>query len=172
MGNKNFHYFVEGEDEKKLLSVLKTDMQLILPGKIEHFNIIQEKITKPRLMTIKSGTTIVLVFDTDVGDSKILNENIRFLEKQSTIKKVLCITQVKNLEDEFKRSCNIKQIKELTGSKSNKDFKADLIKEKNLSKKLSAKNFNFKKFWNTVPTGNFQSIHNDASKIKKHKNLK
>lgn len=29
-------------------------------------------------MTIKSGTTIVLVFDTDVGDSKILNENIRF----------------------------------------------------------------------------------------------
>ena len=144
MGNKNYHYFVEGEDEKKLLSVLKTDMQLILPGKIEHFNIIQEKITKPRLMTIKSGTTIVLVFDTDVGDSKILNENIRFLEKQSTIKKVLCITQVKNLEDEFKRSCNIKQIKELTGSKSNKDFKADLIKEKNLSKKLSAKNFNFK----------------------------
>ena len=135
MGNKNYHYFVEGEDEKKLLSVLKTDMQLILPGKIEHFNIIQEKITKPRLMTIKSGTTIVLVFDTDVGDSK--------------------------------RSCNIKQIKELTGSKSNKDFKADLIKEKNLSKKLSAKNFNFKKFWNTVPTGNFQSIHNDASKIKK-----
>lgn len=43
MGNKNYHYFVEGEDEKKLLSVLKTDMQLILPGKIEHFNIIQEK---------------------------------------------------------------------------------------------------------------------------------
>lgn len=44
MGNKNYHYFVEGEDEKKLLSVLKTDMQLILPGKIEHFNIIQEKL--------------------------------------------------------------------------------------------------------------------------------
>lgn len=97
-------------------------------------------------MTIKSGTTIVLVFDTDVGDSKILNENIRFLEKQSTIKKVLCITQVKNLEDEFKRSCNIKQIKELTGSKSNKDFKTDLIKEKICPKSYLPKTLIFKNF--------------------------
>lgn len=26
-------YYVEGEDEEKILSVLKTDLQLIIPGK-------------------------------------------------------------------------------------------------------------------------------------------
>ena len=52
-------------------------------------------------MPLKMGTIVVLVFDTDAGNIDTLKENIKFLNKQKTIKKVLCITQVKNLEDEL-----------------------------------------------------------------------
>lgn len=38
------HYFVEGADEKRLLDTLKTDMRLILPGKVEKFNVVQDKL--------------------------------------------------------------------------------------------------------------------------------
>ena len=32
---KRYHYFVEGECEKKLISVLKEQKELIVPGKID-----------------------------------------------------------------------------------------------------------------------------------------
>ncbi len=60
---KYIQYFVEGEDEEKLLSVLKTDMQLITPGKVSKLNVIQDKITKARLLNMRPETTVVLVFD-------------------------------------------------------------------------------------------------------------
>lgn len=47
---KYYHYFVEGQDEEKLINVLKTDMRCIVSGKVQKFNIVQEKLTKPRLM--------------------------------------------------------------------------------------------------------------------------
>ncbi len=46
-----------------------------------------------------------------------------------TVKEVICITQVKNLEDELLRSCDVKQIKELTGSKSNSNYKRDMLND-------------------------------------------
>lgn len=115
---KYYQYYVEGQDEEKIIQVLKTELQLIAPGKVEKFNVVSEKFTELRIMPLKMGTIVVLVFDTDAGNIDTLKENIKFLNKQRTIKKVLCITQVKNLEDELKRSCNIKEIKELTGSKN------------------------------------------------------
>lgn len=54
-------------------------------------------------------------------------------------------------EDELIRSCDIKQIKELLGSKSNKDYKHDLIIEKNLKNKLLAHSFNMDEFWAKTP---------------------
>lgn len=93
------------------------------------FNVIQQKLTKLRLMSLKPDTIVILIFDTDNGESATLLENIKFLKQNTNVKDVLCITQVKNLEDELIRSCDIKQIKELTGSKSNKDYKRDLIKD-------------------------------------------
>lgn len=50
---KYYHYFVEGEDEEKIVKTLKTDLQMIAPGKIQRFNVIQEKLTKYRLLTLK-----------------------------------------------------------------------------------------------------------------------
>ncbi len=44
-----YQYFVEGEDEKHLIEVLKTDIKLIMPGKVQIFNVVQEIIKDSRL---------------------------------------------------------------------------------------------------------------------------
>lgn len=111
--NRYYHYFVEGEDEEKLLKVLKTDLQLIVPGKVQKFNVVQEKLTKLRLMSLKEGTTVVLVFDTDTDEDAMLKENIKFLESMPGIKEVLCVMQVRNLEEELVRSTDVKKLKSL-----------------------------------------------------------
>ena len=66
-----FQYYVEGEDEEKLVNVLKSDMQCIEAGKVQVLNPVLEKITPLRLRTLKKNTSVVLVFDTDAGESEI-----------------------------------------------------------------------------------------------------
>ena len=39
MKSKYMLYYVEGDDEKKLLDVLKTDLRLIKPGKVQKLNV-------------------------------------------------------------------------------------------------------------------------------------
>lgn len=165
--NEYFQYFVEGEDERKLINVLKSDLEFILPGKVQIFNVTQQRLTKLRLMNLKKGTKVVLVFDTDEGNELILRQNIEFLKGADVVSEVICVTQVRNLEDELKRSCKMNQIKDLLGSKSNKDFKHDLIKEKNLAGKLKKSQFNFSKFWDTTDKDRYREIKNEAYKIKK-----
>lgn len=82
-----------------------------------------------------------------------------------TVKEVICITQVKNLEDELLRSCDVKQIKELTGSKSNSNYKRDMLNDSNFAKKLQKHKFDMSKFRNTVDAS-YKDIGNDAYKIK------
>jgi hypothetical protein len=167
MGKSNYyHYFVEGSTEEKIINLLKTDMQLIRPGKVQVFNVVEQKFTKPRFMSIKNGTTVVLVFDTDTGKISTLLDNIKFLGKIGAIVEVLCITQVRNLEDELMRSCSINQIKELTGSKTNADFKRDLLKSSNLSRILLKFGFDFEKFWTQNDTNEYKEIENKSYKIK------
>lgn len=107
MKREQYHYFVEGEDDRKVVNTLKTDLQWIKPGKVQVFNDIEEELTSLITRTLKPGTIVVLVFDTDTGKKNTLLKNIRFLQKDSNVKQVLCIMQVKNLEDEFLRSCAI-----------------------------------------------------------------
>lgn len=134
--NKNYQYYVEGEDEKCIINTLKAELGCIVPGKVEKFNVVQNEFTVGRLRTLKMGTVVVLVFDTDTDNSIILQKNITFLKKQSAVKEVVCIPQIYSLEDELLRSCQIKKIEELTKSKSKKDFKGDLIKCCNLAERL------------------------------------
>ncbi len=35
-----YQYFVEGENEKRLIEVLKTDMGMIQPGKVQIVNVV------------------------------------------------------------------------------------------------------------------------------------
>ena len=92
---KNYQYFVEGEDEEKIIKVLKTDMQLIVPGKVLRFNVVERKITKARLMSLRPDTNVILIFDTDTGNDAILKENIQILKKHLAVKSVICVPQVR-----------------------------------------------------------------------------
>ena len=159
-------YYVEGEDEEKLISVLKTDLQLVVPGKISKFNAVQNKLTKARLMNLRQDTTVVLVFDTDTENADILNENMKILKTASAVSSIICVTQVKNLEDELIRSTDIRYIRELTGSKSDSEYKKDLIKTSNLAALLIRHGFEIKQFWAKEPVGAFAKIANEASLIK------
>ena len=82
MKKGSYHYFVEGEDDAKVINILKTDLRLIIPGKVQIFNVMQEKITNPRLMSLKADTIVILVFDTDVGETTTLLDNIKILKSK------------------------------------------------------------------------------------------
>lgn len=161
-----YQYYVEGEDEEKLLKVLKSDMSLIIPGKVQKFNAVQQKFTNARLMQLKPNTTVILVFDTDTTNDTILKANISILNKCSAVNTIICITQVLNIEDELIRSCDITQIKELTGSKTNREFKHDFITDSNTKQKLTNHCFDISKLWMMNPREGYDGIINGADKIK------
>lgn len=167
--NKHYHYFVEGEDDKKIVDTLKTKLGLILPGKVECFNVIEKLFKPPHIMSLQYGTTVILIFDTDTGNTEILQKNIDFLKKQNNIKDILFIPQVLNLEDELIRSCSIKKIEELTKSKSSKSFKRDLLRISNLEYRLLDCNFDFTQFWNMPAPFPYKNIPNNSDKIKYNK---
>lgn len=132
-----YHYFVEGPDDKKVLDTLKTDLRMILPGKVEKFNVVQNKLTKNRLMTLKYPTTVILVFDVDAGNIDILRENIDLLRRQKhQTREVICIMQV------------------------------ILIHITNLSSRLKECQFDLSKFWVMQPSNQYKDIINEAERIK------
>lgn len=166
MKNTNILYFVEGEDEKALITTLKKDLRVIQSGKVQVLNVLQNKISINIFRTLKKNTVVILVFDTDTENTDILTENIKALSKCSVVSKVITIPQVKNLEDELLRSCEIKNITYLLGSRSKKDFKRDLIRATNLDSKLVEHGFNIDLFWSKPPSDSYQEIKNEASLIK------
>ncbi len=165
--NANIQYYVEGDDEKSLLKVLKTELQVIKPGKIDVFNVVCDTLSLGRLMTLKPNTVVVLVFDTDAFDDAILKKNIKTLRMCSNVEDIITIPQARNLEEELVKSCNIKDIKELLNSKSKKDFKADLIRTTNLATKLVQKEFDINKLWRGNNYGSFTDLENMSGKIKR-----
>ena len=118
------------------------------------------------MMTLKQGTYMVLIFDTDVEQIDILLENIKMLNECVAVSGVLTIPQSRCLEDELVRCCNVKDVKEIFGNTSVKGFKSSFIKEKNLKKRLDEAQFDFGKLWNQAPSGIFAQLSNDAQDIK------
>ncbi len=166
MKSKYVLYYVEGDDEKKLLDVLKTDLRLIKPGKIQKLNVSTQEITVARLRTLSRDTMVVLVFDTDAGNVEILKNNIKTLKDCKAVSDIVIIPQVPNLEGELVRSCDIRNIKELLNSKTNGEFKSDIMSVSNLAKKLQEHKFDIQVFWSGVPTGAYQDVENQAAKVK------
>lgn len=50
---QNYQYFVEGEDERKIVNVLKTDLKYIKAGNVQVLNVTQERITRLRMRNLK-----------------------------------------------------------------------------------------------------------------------
>lgn len=93
-------------------------------------------------------------------------ESGNLLKRQKGIKEVICIPQVRNLEDELVRACNIKNIVDLTKSLTKADYKRDLINCSNLSDRLKKCKFDITKIWAEIPKNNFKKYGNDSEKIK------
>lgn len=174
MKNTNILYFVEGEDEKKLVNVLKAELKLIKAGKVQVLNVVEEIITDAMLRPLKKDTTVVLVFDTDTRNVGILNYNILRLKECNAVSKIITIPQVANLEDELIRSCNIKKITDLLNSPSLTDFKRDFIRINNLNAKLIEHKFDIDVLWSQKPPILYQNIdiENNSKEIKLFKNKK
>lgn len=166
MKTKYIQYYVEGPDDKKEIDTLKTKMGLVKTGRVDVLNVVTEKITDLRLRALSPGTMVVLVFDTDAGSRAILDMNIQKLNNCKAITEVVTIPQVPKLEAELVRSCNIRQIKELLNSRSNDDFKRDVIRVTNLDAKLREHMFDINCFWAATPTQPYQNIPNQATKVK------
>ena len=169
MRSKYIQYYVEGEDDKAIVDTLKTDLRCIKPGKSQVLNVVTEIISPMRLRTLAPGTMVVLVFDTDAGNVDIPKENIRTLQKCNSVSEVITIPQVPKLEIELVRCCNISRIEELLNSKSEKDFKRDVIRVTNLSAKLKEHKFNIDLFWNSTAPSPYWDIPNQSAKVKTKK---
>ena len=166
MKSKFVQYYVEGEDEKKIINVLKSDLKVISPGKVQKLNVVTQKITDMRLRTLALGTMVVFVFDTDRGEVDMLKENIEIVKACPSVSEIILIPQVPNIEGELVRSCDIKKIEDLLNSKSRHEFKSDLIRVSNLDKKLLEHQFDIKLFWCGIPAPPYQDIDNRAAKVK------
>lgn len=163
MKSKFVQYYVEGENEERLIQVLKNELRVIRPGKVQKLNVMQDPLSDARLMTLKSGTMAVLIFDTDIGYTAMLGENLERLRKCPAVTEIVTIPQVPNLEGELVRSCDIKQITDLLGSKSKAEFKTDWLRTKNLAAKLKEHRFDIGQFWRQQPP--YQHIANESRKI-------
>ena len=73
---------------------------------------------------------------------------------------------MKNIEDELIRAMGLKNIEELLHSKSKKDFKRDMLKERNLKSKFELHHFDIQKLWTMNPATPFDKITNLSKKIK------
>lgn len=166
MKSKYIQYYVEGEDEEKLIRTLKTDLMCIKPGKVQKFNVVDCELTDARLTSLRPKTMVVLIFDTDTGSSAILAKNLKKLKGCPNISEIITIPQVPNLEGELIRSCNIKNITELLNSQSRDGFKADFIHVTNLKEKLHEHKFSIRRLWTCKPKGPYKTIENEAERIK------
>ena len=102
-------YIVEGETEKKLITTIKNSY--IYSGKIYVRNLVQNDVTNTLSRLIKPNSIIIIVFDTDVNDEESINKlgkNIRGLSKHKSVKKVILVPQISNLEEELVYSTNMK----------------------------------------------------------------
>lgn len=165
MNCKPVIYYAEGECEKKLLCCLK-DHNLITQGRVQVFNVIQNKLSKAKLMSIKPESTIILVFDADVNtDLSIYRENCKEIKNTVVKPTIYNLVQIKNLEEELKRATNVSQIKELTGSKSNSDFKSDFVNLSDCYSTLLNHDFDITQLWQQKPSGVFSDIKQSTIKV-------
>lgn len=163
---KNCIYFVEGACEEALLSALKEHPQFIAQGKTKVLNVVSSYIPKSHLISIKPGTTVVFVFDTDVPVTKYLKKNIEYIEKYCNRSRLVFLPQVRNLEDELVRCTDIAKITDLTGSKSATNFKTDFCKMSNLRIALNKHQLDVLRLWTMNPPEPFTFMPCNSDIIK------
>ena len=162
----NCIYFVEGKCEATLLAALKERPQKIVSGRVKIFNVIENVIPRSQLVTIQAGTIIVFVFDTDVPNTESLKKNIQLVSAYCSKPKLVFLPQVMNLEDELVRCTDIRNVSELTRSKSAKDFKRDFCAMTNCRDVLERHQIDVSQLWTQDPPEVFRFIPPNSKTIK------
>lgn len=165
--NNNCLYFVEGDCEEKLINALKKKPELILPGKVIVHNLIQNYIPKSRLLAITPETKVVFVFDTDVAKTDCLLKNIEYISKYCKRSKLIFLPQVLNLEDELVRCTDVSEVKDITKSKSNSNFKGDFCKLTDARSTLTKHQLDILSLWTQNPPEPFTFVQSNSNLIKK-----
>ena len=167
--NKACVYYCEGEDDQKLIDALKVAPGKILPGKSKKLNVVQSLIPKSILIGIKQDTNVVLVFDTDVTTNlDVVKKNIENIKKYCRGVKIIYLLQVKNLEDELVRCTDVKNVTELTRSKSLSNFKADFrkMKDEQCRNTLERHKIEVDRLWTTTAPVEFDFTEKNSELIK------
>lgn len=163
-------YFVEGECEKAFIrSFMLANGDHFKPGKIEIFNFINDRLSKAKARTINKDMIVAIVFDTDVNNIEVMEENIRLLKSVSLLddSHIIFVPSVKNFEDEIVYSTSkIKTIHDLFKTKSIQEFKKKFIAHKDIVSKLEELNFDIKRIWTRNGASPFDRYKNSCSKIK------
>lgn len=168
MNYKRCVYFVEGPCEEKLINALKIEPRLLTPGKVNVYNIIQNEIPRREVNMIKAGTKVVLLFDTDVEKTDILQKNIDYLKKYASQVKVVNLAQVMNFEDEIARATDVKKAQDLTKSLSVSEFKTAFCKFKveECRNALYRHHLDVSQLWSKTPPDRFSFVKQGGDSIK------
>lgn len=145
-------YYVEGQCEKKLIDTYKTKPEFVFcPGKVEVFNVVNEKLSKARLLALDRGTTIVLVYDTDVKETGTLEENLR-LFNLAGLKQIYHVQSLKNFEEELLFSTDCNKINDFFHTEGREEFKKQFIKHSDIRTKLASVGFKPENMWSRLNT--------------------
>lgn len=162
-----YRYFVEGECEAALLKALMHSHSsgfYICPGKIEILNVLYETISGTKAMTIKKGTKVVFVYDTDIKKTNVLENNINVVANYSS--DIIYVQSCETLEDELIYSCSsINDINKLLSTNTKEDFKKKFINHKDIVSKLLNVGFDINKMWSRKPKEPFSNYKQGFSKL-------
>lgn len=130
---------------------------------------VQSLIPKSILVAIKPGSTVALVFDTDViTNLDIVKKNVDNIKKYCQGVNIVFLLQVQNLEDELVRCTDVKNVRELTKSKSLSNFKADFRKLKDVECRhtLERHKIDIEKLWTTPVSKEFDFADRNSKQVK------
>lgn len=163
---KNCVYFCEGPCDVALINALRKEPSLIVSGRPREFNVIQNQITNSMLLTIKPGTTVVFVFDTDKEITDKLKRSIELIKTRCPKTKIVFLMQVKNLEDELVRCTDLRKVTDLTQSESLSNFKTAFCRITNLRDLLERHKIDVNRLWATNPPEVFAFVPRNSELIK------
>ena len=161
---KLLQYYVEGECEEKIIKAFQHEPVGFSVGRIDVINPAEKVISKLRISQLKKDTTVILVYDVDVANERIIEENVNLLKQSKNIKAIYHVQSINNFEDEIVYSCKISSINDIFKTRSASEFKNKFLAHKDIVKKLNSVGFDIKLIW----TRSSQKIKypNQGDKIK------
>ncbi len=148
-------YFVEGQCERALLKAFMfLDETCFIDGRVEVFNFKLKRMSNAYARSIKKGTHVCIILDSDTEPTKIIDENIAVLKKIAGLKdeEITFCFATKTFEDEIVFACNnIKNVNQVFNTQGIDEFKNKFISHKDLLSKLKEIGFDIEKIWSRDP---------------------